>query len=152
MLLRQEISLEVIYVEAVTPKHFNYLAWWRWAMSTSFLLFLGEWTWVLLQYLLMVMTDQWIGLRWNCMSFIGECVCCASDQGGSPRLCVIRHRHPLSNFLPGKEKPSILLTTGSATCVIIPSLDSFIYLKLFSFPYWLSSYPICPCGFRVCLR
>lgn len=26
MLLRQEISLEVIYVEAVTPKHFNYIA------------------------------------------------------------------------------------------------------------------------------
>lgn len=54
-----------------------------------------------------------------------------SDQGGLPRLYVIGHRHPLPKLLTEKERPSILLTTGFAVCVVIPSLDYFIYLKLF---------------------
>lgn len=36
--------------------------------------------------------------------------------------------------------------TGSVVCVTILSLDYFIYLKVLSFPYWLYSNPIHPCG------
>lgn len=46
------------------------------------------------------------------------------------------------------KKKKVYFVNDRLCCVTVPSLDCFIYLKVFYFPYWLRSNPIHPVGLQ----
>lgn len=74
------------------------------------------------------------------------------DQGGLPRLYVIRHHHPLPKLLAEKEKPKSCVN-DRLHCMCHDSKPGLLYLfktilvSLLA-PY---SYPICPCVAAECV-